>query len=115
MALVLLELVGCALSLNGSVAPCARKVEGHGLAKQLKAVDFVDCVFSRLDTVEDDESLAFTLQTGFGDNVDDGSIFFKDLAQSFDQLWDLDALGQVSGLQMAAVSFFCMPRVHTQL
>ena len=104
VALVLFEFFRSSLSLYCRVTPGPGKVEGHGLAEQLESVDLVDGVLGRLDAVEDDESLSLALQARLGDNVDDGSIFFKDLAQCFDELGDLDALRQVSGLDVAAVS-----------
>lgn len=104
MTLVLFELLGCSFSLHSCIAPCFCKIQRHGLAVQLESVDFVDGILSRLDAVKDDESLSFALQTGLGNNVDNGSIFFEDLAQRLDQLGDLDALRQVPGLDDATVS-----------
>jgi hypothetical protein len=47
--------------LNCGITPCFCKRELHGFFKKLEALDFIDSLLGRFDSVKYDESLALCL------------------------------------------------------
>lgn len=75
----------------------------HLLAEHIKVLKLVDRTLRRIHRVVDDESLAFALQTLLRNDIDDVAIFGEDIAESFDEGWDLDLLVEVSDLFIRSV------------
>lgn len=95
-SLVCLELLVVTSSFDGCVASCLREGQLHRLIKELESLDFVYGLLGGLNIVENNESLTLGFQVSFGDNIDDFTIFGKELAQSFLQLLDLDSLFEIA-------------------
>lgn len=101
-SLVALELIVTACSLYTGIASglCERQL--HGLVEKLETLDFIDCLLRALYAVENDKRLTLGLQVGLCDNVNDFSIFGKELRQGFLELVDLDVLFEVADVNAVA-------------
>lgn len=66
-------------------------------------MDFLYCSSGRLDAVEDDEGLAFCLYIFLRNDVDDGAILAEDVGQGLLEILYLDALLEVSDLDLGLV------------
>lgn len=95
-SLVQLELLLIPRARDGGVAPCPRKCNLHGFLKELKALDLLDGLKSRLWLLKDDERLALSLQVCLDDDVDDIAILREHGGQGFLERLGLDTLFEVA-------------------
>lgn len=97
-----LELVVIARALDSRVTLSPRESYLHRFLKELEALNIIEGLLGTLDIGEYDECLALRLQVRLGHDVDDLAIFGEELAQSLDQLRDLDPLFEVAHVQSRA-------------
>ena len=99
VALVSLEFLLGAFTLDDGIAARAGVIQLHGLVEDVKVLQFFDSARSRLYIVEDEEGLTLRLEVLGGANVEDGAIFFEDLAEGVLEGVELDALLEVLDLR----------------
>lgn len=92
------EVVLIALPLYCGVALRLRIIQRHGLVEEIEPLNLVYSERRGLHTVENDECLPLCFQVLLGDDVDDVAIVAENVAKSLLQLFDFDALFEVSDL-----------------
>lgn len=95
---MLIEILLSALAFDGGVALGLGKLAFHLLAGELEPVEVFDGLLGGFGVVEDDEGLALAPQALLGDDVDNGAIFGKDLAERLGQVRDFELLFEVFDL-----------------
>lgn len=75
---------------NRGVTPCSCKRELHGFFEKLKALDFIDSLLGRFDSVKYDKRLALCFQVCLRDDIYNFAIFREQLCERFFQLIDLN-------------------------
>jgi hypothetical protein len=95
-ALMALKLLFISSTLDMSITPRLRKRQLHRLIKQLKTLNFIDGLLRTLNSIKYNKSLSLSLQVCLRDDVDDFSIFGKELRQGFLELIYLDALFEIA-------------------
>jgi len=101
---MVLEVVLRPLSLDGRIALRPRVLQPHRLPCNLKTLDLLNRCFRRSHVIEDNEGLAFALQTAFRDDVDYGAEHAKDLLQAVDEVGDFDVLGEITDLGVVSIT-----------
>jgi hypothetical protein len=99
---MLFELLIRRLPLYGLIAMCLRQRYLHLLPVKLEPVHLLHRLQCRLLAIEYDKGLAFTLQAGFSNDVEDRSIVVEDGVQRLLERLDLDTLGEIVYLRLLA-------------
>lgn len=93
-----LQLIRATFAQNGSITPCLRIIQDHGLLKEIKPIHLVNGASGRFDAVINNKRLTLGLQVGLCDDLEDISKLRKNLFQSHLQLINLDSLVYVPNL-----------------
>lgn len=91
-----LELVLVTSSLDSSVTSCLRESQLHWLFEEWKGLNLFNCFRGAVDTIKNYKCLAFCLEVGLCDYIDDLAILREDFAESFFEGVNFDGFLEVA-------------------
>jgi len=94
-----LKILSIPLLLHRSIALCPRIIQYHRLVEQLKALHLFYSAGGGFCIFKNNEGLAPGSEIGFGDKVNDISIFGEDFSEGCCELFDFYAFFEVFDLE----------------